>query len=117
MIKVENSVKAVEEYFNFRYKQVEAERKNSKIIHKTFMLKEEQDGKKIDNENKGKINDQQIDNISNLQSVNQRNDIKEPITNSNPNMLNTQQTQNNRHPLNDVCGHNLSWLDCCNICG
>ena len=116
MIKVENSVKAVEEYFNFRYKQVEAERKNSKIIHKTFMLKEEQDGKKIDNENKGKINDQQIDNISNLQSVNQRNDIKEPITNSNPNMLNTQQTQNNRHPLGNVCGFDLSWIDCFKLC-
>ena len=137
MIKVKNSVDAVREYFNFRYEQVEAERKSGKIIHKPFRLKEEQDGKKIDNENDSKIENPQInncsnisnlqskeskinnpkDNISNLQSFNQRTEIPARNIPIIPSMLNKQQTQNNRHPLNDVCGHNLSWLDCCNLCG
>lgn len=98
MIKVKNSVDAVKEYFDYRYQQVEEERNSGKKKQDHFIPKEEQDDKKINNKNESKINNQQIDDF-------------------NPNMLNKQQTQNNRHPLNDVCGHNLSWLDCCNICG
>ena len=98
MIKVENSVDAVKEYFDSRYKHAIREMKEKRKIYDPFIPKEEQDDKKINNKNESKINNQQIDDF-------------------NPNMLNKQQTQNNRHPLNDVCGHNLSWLDCCNICG
>ena len=108
-----------------------------KKIYDPFIPKEEQDYKKIGNGNGGKIDEQQINNCSNIsnlqskeskingqqidissnirnsQSINKQDEIQESKTN----MLNTQHTQNNRHPLNDVCGHNLSWLDCCNICG
>ena len=117
MIKVENSVDAVKEYFDSRYKHAIREMKEKRKIYDPFIPKEEQDDKKINNKNESKIDNQKIDNISNLQSINRRNEITEPIKYSNSGMSNTQQKQNNRHPLNDVCGHNLSWLDCCNICG
>ena len=137
MIKVKNSVNAVKKYFESRYQHAIEEMQAGKKIHDPFRPKEEQDGKKIDNENDSKIENPQInncsnisnlqskeskinnpkDNISNLQSFNQRTEIPARNIPIIPSMLNKQQTQNNRHPLNDVCGHNLSWLDCCNLCG